>query len=258
MMTRSLFLSALLALLAGVAAAEPHDARRSGAASLAEGAASLAATPRTIDFAGRTWTVKNSAGALWGPGPNNFSDSLNNVWVDDQGRLHLAITYDNGVWKSAEVIAQRSFGYGTYRFTIDSPVDGLDPNVVLGLFTWNDDPAFNHREIDIEFSRWGNPLDATNTQYTVQPYTSSANLTRWTLQPGYSASSHSWRWSSRSVAFQSSAFGNQIKQWSYTRRAGIPKPGGENPRINLWLFRGAAPQNGLPVEVIIGRFEFAP
>ena len=242
----------------GALAAAP-DGRRSGAAS-ADGAAapSIAASARTIDFSGLTWNVKSSGSEAWGPGPNRFSDAASNVWVDDAGRLHLAITYDNGVWKSAEVITQQSFGYGTYRFTIDSPVDGLDPNVVLGLFTWNDDPAFNHREIDIEFSRWGNPLDATNAQYTVQPYTSSANLTRWTLQPGYSASSHSWRWSSRSVAFQSSAFGNQIKQWSYTRRAGIPKPGGENPRINLWLFRGAAPQNGLPVEVIIGKFEFAP
>jgi hypothetical protein len=258
MMTRSLFLSALLALLAGVVMAEPHDARRSGAASQADGAASLAATPRTIDFAGRTWTVKNSAGALWGPGPNNFSDSLNNVWVDDQGRLHLAITYDNGVWKCAEVIAQTSLGYGSYRFNLESAVDALDANVVLGLFTWNDANAYNHRELDIEFSRWGNAQDYANAQYVVQPYSSNGNLLRWTLPPGYTTSSHSFRWTNRSIAFQSSSAGNAIKQWSYTRRAGIPRPGGETPRINLWLFQGAAPQSGLRQEVVVSGFEYLP
>ena len=108
--------------------------------------------------------------------------------------------------------------------------DLQNPNVVLGLFTWSDDPAYNNREIDIEFSRWKNALD----------------------------SSHSWRWTNRNIAFQSSAFGNSLAQWSYTRRNGIPKPGGETPRINLWLFRGAPPSNGLPVEVIISKFEFVP
>ena len=136
--------------------------------------------------------------------------------------------------------------------------DLQNPNVVLGLFTWSDDPAYDNREIDIEFSRWNNALGSSNTQYTVQPYTNSSNVMRWALQPGYSASSHSWRWTSRSIAFLSSAFGNSLAQWSYTRRNGVPKPGGETPRINLWLSRGAPPSNGLPVEVIISKFEFVP
>src|SRR5437870_9597705 len=50
-----------------------------------------------------------------------------------------------------------SFGFGTYRFRLDSPVDDIDPNAVVGLFTWSDRPDFNHREIDIEISRWGEP-----------------------------------------------------------------------------------------------------
>lgn len=257
-MTRNL-LPALTVLCASAALGQPDDARHSGAAQAGNGATlTAAATARTLSFAGYTWNVKASGGAAWGPGPNVYSDATSNVWVDEAGRLHLKITQEAGVWTCAEVILQNSLGYGSYRYTLDTPVDDLDPNVVLGLFTWNDDPAFNHREIDIEFSRWGNPLDAANAQYTVQPYTASANLLRWTLPPGYTSSSHSFRWSSRSVAFLSSSAGNPLKQWSYTRRAGIPKPGGENARINLWLFQGAAPQNALPVEVIISKFEFLP
>jgi hypothetical protein len=250
-------MAALMVLCASAALAEPDGSRRSGTASPAKvDAVVAAATARTISFSGIDWTVKSSQGELWGPGPNNFSDTLNNVWVDEQGRLHLKITNEGGVWKCAEVIAQQSFGHGTYRFTLATDVADLDPNVVLGLFTWNDDPAFNHREIDIEFSRWGDPGDPTNAQYTVQPYTASANLKRWMLNPGYATTAHSFRWTKNSITFASSSGGNSLQQWNYTRRNGVPKPGGENPRINLWLFQGAAPQNGQPVEVIVSQFEY--
>jgi hypothetical protein len=35
-----------------------------------------------------------------------------------------------------------------------------------------------------------------------------------------------------------------------------PPPGGEQPRINLWIFNGAGP--GEPAELIIKRFLFQP
>ena len=250
-----ILLASLMAFFTSAALAQAHEPRRSGTANPRDVTVAAAASVRTINFSGIAWTVKASNGELWGPGPNNFSDAQGNVWVDEQGRLHLKISYENGAWKCAEVIAQKSFGHGTYRFTIDSDVASLDANVVLGLFTWNDDPAFNHREIDIEFSRWGNPLDPTNAQFTVQPYTASANLQRWTLNPGYGQTTHSFRWTKNSIGFESLFAGNRLESWNYSRRAGIPRPGGENPRINLWLFQGQPPLNGLPVEVIISKFE---
>lgn len=253
---KQILLASLMALSTGAAHSQSTEPRRSGTAHphSPAPAAAVAAT-RTINFAGLSWSVKSSNGDVWGPGPNNFSDAPSNVWVDDLGRLHLRITNENGVWKCAEVVAQASLGYGTYRYTIDSDVASLDANVVLGLFTWNDDAAYNHREIDIEFSRWGNPLDPTNAQFTVQPYTVGGNLQRWTLNPGYGQTTHSFRWTRNSIGFESLFAGNPLRSWNYTRRAGIPKPGGENPRINLWLFQGQAPLDGSPVEVIVSRFE---
>ena len=38
----------------------------------------------------------------------------------------------------------------------------------------------------------------------------------------------------------------------------IPVPGGENPRINLWLSRGMATTSGRECEVVISKFEFVP
>ena len=164
----------------------------------------LAATPvcgRTLSFSGATWTVKTSTRKA-GPGPNYFSDSDRNVSVDGQGRLHLWITHNKDRWDCAEVIHTASLGYGTYRFYLDSPVDKLDPNVVLGLFTWNDEPAYAHREIDIELSRWSK-LDNLNAQYVVQPFTSAEHRVRFSQPPGLDHTTHQFCWHADSIFFQS-------------------------------------------------------
>ena len=99
---------------------------------------------RTIRFSGYDWLVKTST-VLVGPGPNYFSDDEENVWIDDQGRLHLRLTRDStGHWRASEVVLQTSLGYGQYRFAVEGTPQELDPNVVLGLFTWQDDPSENH------------------------------------------------------------------------------------------------------------------
>ncbi|MBI2688416.1 MAG: hypothetical protein HYX27_19095 [Acidobacteria bacterium] len=216
---------------------------------------------RVVSFSGYNWMVKTSRGKV-GPGPNYFSDSANNVWVDTPGRLHLKLTKTGNKWYSAEVINTASLGYGTYRFYLDSVVDNLDPNVVLGLFTWNDAPDYNHREIDIEFSRWGNAADPANAQYVVQPYDTPGNLLRFTEPPATVQSIHSFQWTPTSISHRSvkgidpatTNPADLIAEKTFT--AFLPVPGGENARMNLWLFRGSAPSNRQTVEVIISRFEW--
>jgi hypothetical protein len=214
---------------------------------------------RTVSFSGATWTVKASTRKA-GPGPNYFSDSDRNVSVDAQGRLHLRITHNKDRWECAEVIHTASLGYGSYRFYLDSLVDKLDPNVVLGLFTWNDDPAYAHREIDIELSRWSKP-DNRNAQYVVQPFNSAEHRMRFGQPPGLDQTTHQFRWQADSVFFQSlktTPFDPKkaIQEWKATQ--GIPVAGGENARINLWLFRGRGPTDDREVEVIVKRFGFVP
>ena len=217
---------------------------------------------RSIAFSGYTWSVKSSSGRV-GPGPNYFSDSSNNVWMDTNGRLHLKITKSGGRWYCAEVILSVSLGYGAYHFYLDSPVDNPDPNVVLGLFTWSDNPADNNREMDIEFSRWGDKNNL-NAQYVVQPYTLPPNIFRFQEPSGLSQSTHSLTWTNGSVLFRSMsgfyqpppAVNAYFQQKAFTE--GVPPPGDENARMNLWLYQGRAPANRQPVEVIINKFEFAP
>lgn len=220
-----------------------------------------AAYSRQITFSGYVWSVKTSKGKV-GPGPNYFSDSTQNVWVDTSGRLHMKITKVRAHWNCSEVILLNSLNYGTYRFYLDTPVDNLDPFVVLGLFTWSDNPAYNHREIDIEFSRWGS-ANNQNAQYVVQPYTVSQNIHRFNWPSGVTQSMHSFDWRSTQIAAQSQrgfavppASIDILQQWNFT--SGIPVPGDESPHINLWLSGGHPPSNAKEVEIIINKFEFVP
>ena len=215
---------------------------------------------RTIEFSGYEWKVKSSSGRV-GPGPNYFSDSKDNIEVDAQGRLHLRITQRDGRWYCAEVISARSFGYGTYRFSVDTNFDNMDPRVVLGLFTWSDAPAYCHREIDVEISQWGNK-DNKNGQFVVQPYTRPGSIVRFQIPPGLNASTHSFVWKPDSV-FCQSLKGIQANQsganfiiQEHTFIQGIPQAGGENTRINLWLMAGHPPTNRKEMEIIISKFEF--
>ena len=210
--------------------------------------------PSTIQWSGLTWTIKSYSRKI-GPGPNFFSAA--NVTHDPANDdLRLRIQRAGNKWSAAEVIANASLGYGTYTWTIKSAPD-VDPNVVIGMFTWNDDPAYAHREIDIEFARWGNAGDPTNAQYVVQPWDAPGHDQRWTQPAGATGTIHSFTWAPGRVDFLSTTSGGErIASYTYVG-SDVPVPGGENPRINLWLFRGAAPINGQTVEVIFDSFRFS-
>jgi len=209
--------------------------------------------PSVIEWSGHQWQVKHHSRKI-GPGPNFFS-SANVKVVGDQ--LHLSITRSGNKWYAAEVINTGSLGYGTYSWTV-GPMGPLDPQVVLGLFTWNDDPAYNHREIDFEYAKWGNGADANNAQYVVQPWSTDGNEHRWEQRDFDVSITHSFTWRESSVDFVSrTAGGDVLESWTY-RGLDVPVPGGENARMNLWLFRGAAPQDGQEVTVVLESFAWEP
>jgi hypothetical protein len=217
---------------------------------------------RQIDFAGYNWFVKNSTTPV-GPGPNHFSDSTNNVSLDTRDRLQLRITNRNNQWQCAEILSRRTFGNGYYRFYLDSLPDNPDRGVVLGLFTYSEDPAYAHREIDFEFSRWGNGADTNNVQYVVQPFEVPGHLRRYRVPPPLTNSAYIFKWETNRVTFQSLTghaalpdATNVFSQWSYT--LAVPPSGDERIHLNLWLYQGASPADGNEAEIVISRFEFVP
>lgn len=211
--------------------------------------------PDKVVWSGTTWDIKTSRSAV-GPGPNVFDKA--NVFLDAAGDLHLRVAKNStGTWTCAEIIGSTSYGYGTYTFTLASSVGALDPNVVLGFFTWSDKAPYAHREIDVEFARWGSAADPTNAQYVVQPATTAGHLSRFT-QPAATISSHSFTWRPGQISWESrDGNGAPIASYSYAG-SDVPKPGDERVRLNLWLFNGAAPTNGALAEVVVRTFTFTP
>jgi hypothetical protein len=218
---------------------------------------------RFVSFSGYDWWVKSSTGAV-GPGPNYFSDLTNNVWVDAAGQLHVRITNRSNQWQCAELVSARTFGYGSYRFELGANVNAIDPNIVLGLFTWSDDPVFADREIDVECSRWGNAADANNAQFVVQPYDTAGHLVRYYTPAADSSSTHLFTWQTNGVTFQAQhadfqgnpAPGKIVTNWSYALET--PKTGDENVRINFWLRNGLAPVDHSEHEFVVKSFRFVP
>jgi hypothetical protein len=214
-------------------------------------------TNRTIKFSGMEWIVRKTNQDLAGPGPNYFSDSEDNVWVDAQGRLHLKIRQVEGKWQCSGVSLRRSLSYGKYTFYLASDVTDLDPNVVAGLFTYMND----NEEIDIEFSQWSDPQNI-NAQFAVQPSYKEGNKVRFDYIPRANhLSTHFFDWKSDSITF-GSRHGHslepepedEIYSWTYSGE-NIPPDSNERLKINLWLFRGNAPANMEEAELIIDRVE---
>ncbi len=213
--------------------------------------------PRIVSFAGYEWAVKASAGPV-GPGPTRFSDSPGSVWTDAEG-LHLKLRRSGSTWYGAEVVLQSHLGYGCYSFELSGPLGRLDPNVVLGFYTWDNALCSTHREIDIEF--WRSTQDPLNAQYVVQPWSTKGNLLRWPMPRRTGRSQHLICWQQVGIRFESTGLSPDgpasqlLQSWTYVG-PDVPDPGTEAFRMNLWLQRGDAhpPTDGHEVEIVVHSF----
>jgi hypothetical protein len=162
---------------------------------------------------------------------------------------------------------------------VETRVDALGPNMVLGLFTWDGDaPEHAYREIDFEFNPalenvLGCDCMPGNGQYVVQPVASG-------VCPGTSCAekmhrfdidytgptdttTHVMTWRPDAIDFRSS-YGtypappaNTIAAWSYAGPDN-PPPGNEAPHANFWLRNGMAPVGGQGAEVVLSDFRHRP
>ena len=211
-------------------------------------------TPKTLTFSGYEWAVRQIPSDRGGA--NDYD--AENARVDAEGLLHLKLTKQAERWSSAEVILSRSLGYGTYVFTVRD-ISRLDPASALGLYTWDEGGADqNHRELDIEISQWGDRT-IPNAQYVVQPYYIPANVKRFAAPAG--TLTHAFRWGPGRATFSTTrgtgtAAGPPLVQHEFT--AGVPTPGGERVRINLYYFRFSPAPPRAEVEVVIERFQYFP
>ena len=208
---------------------------------------------RIIDFSGRTWRVRSGFG---GPGPNNWSPKC--VWLDGEGRLHIAVKKIGEKWFCGQVATMESLGYGEYRWYLEGRVDNLDENVVGGLFTYLNDET----EIDIEFAKIFS-TNGDNLNYTVQPFDVSGNIFRQFFKQTSEQTTHRFIWTKESIVFQSwyghtpqPEEGALIAEWMYTGDHN-PEEDRERLYMNIWLYQGSEPWATDCLEMVIKEFFFS-
>jgi hypothetical protein len=225
------------------------------AVAIAKGVSPGSSVSKTLLFSGYEWRIRDAPSDRGGW--NIYDPS--NAWTDSEGALHLRITKVSGQWTCAEVTLTRSFGYGTYSFVVRD-TSHLESAVVFSMFTWDYagmDP--NHREMDIEVSRWADPT-SKNAQYLVKPFYIPENVSRFAVPSGILT--HSFRWEPGRVSFrtvrgsESGSEARPIAEHVFT--SGVPSPAVESVRMNLYIFRSANEPLQNENEVVIEKFEYLP
>lgn len=217
---------------------------------------------KKISFSGYTWNV-TAAKDTQGPGPNYWNN--NNVWVDDNGWLHLKIAKNplTHRWECAEISSQKKFGLGTYQWQVEGRIDSLDKNVVLGLFNYSGNNG--HDEMDIEFARWGNAA-WPNLNYTLWPAAGDTTISSYTKEISMNHGNNSTQQFTRTVdkvifkSFYGFRFNDQdlFGAKTFSAPAASISTLDMPVMMNLWLFKGMQPSHDRKVEIVIRNFKFSP
>jgi hypothetical protein len=215
------------------------------------------APTKPLHFSGYDWKVRTISSDRGGM--NNLYDG-DNASLDSAGALHLRIFKKQDKWSCAEVVLDRSLGYGTYVLTVRD-ASKLEPAAVFSMTTFDDGGGDQYyREMDVEIGRWGNGLSKTNAQFGIQPFYVPGNVFPFNIPVG--TLTHSMRWESGRASFKTwrgasvSPAGSVITEHEFS--SGIPSPGQE--RIQLLFY--AVPSEKSPLqkgsEVVIEKFQYFP
>jgi hypothetical protein len=137
----------------------------------------------------------------------------------------------------------------------------IDPAAVFTMYTFEDSAGEQHyREMDLEVSRWGEPANANNAQYVIQPFYIPGNVFAFASPSG--TLTYVLRWEPGHATFQtfrgrSGGAGAQlISEHEFT--SGIPEPGKSTPRLIFYIVKSDKHPMHKPSEIVVEKFEYLP
>jgi hypothetical protein len=210
-----------------------------------------------IKFSGYDWGIRTIAGDRGGLNSPYDGD---NGWTDAKGALHLRIKRKGNKWACAEVVMDRSLGYGTYIFTV-ADTSHLEPAAVLSLNTFDDfGGEQNYREVDVELSKWGDADSKYNAQFGIQPFYVPGNVARFTTPAG--TMTYSFHWEPGRAEFVA-VRGNSlhagapvVSQHVFT--SGVPSSGHEKMQFLFYVVASDKSPLQKDSEVVLDKFEYLP
>jgi hypothetical protein len=220
-----------------------------------KGRSGNATSTSRVHFSGYDWIVQTGVSDHGG---QPYAYDAANVWTDGDANLHLRMANHDGHWSCAELMLDKSLGYGTYIFSTEDSTH-LKPSAVMSMFLWDDEQSTNFRnELDMEFSRWG-IASGHNAQYVIQPFYAPDNLSRFDVPAG--PLTHVFTWQPDGVSFKtvsgpSADNGKTIAQHTFT--SDIPPAANEKVHIDLYDFHHKDAANPESEEIVIRKFIFVP
>jgi hypothetical protein len=214
----------------------------------------------SLDWKGYTWEVSEYSGY---PGPgNNFRND--NVFIGEDGFLHILLKKVGNIWTVGQISTSVPLGYGTYRFVGKGRLDLIDPNIILGMFSYGGEDYIN--EIDIEISRWGDLPEVPQSigWTTYPPVLGSPRLKQTGVFPMVQTSdetTHRYIWMPGYVNFLSQQGNKAESDLSDPIAAyhSVLSPNVDMPLVFIvWLMGGMAPLNDEDVDFVIEDFTFTP
>ena len=208
---------------------------------------------KTIRFSGYDWSVRPIPGEYTS---RTFPYSKDNVFVDQDGALHLRMTKKDDDFVCAELHSVRSLGYGTYHFELRD-VGQLEAATMFSIFSRVDAPADNDaRELDIHVSKLGDAAKK-NAEYVVQPYFVPQNSYHFDLPSGPISLELDWSLeTARFSATTGQAPLRPITEWKFT--TGVPIADDGLVFLNLCAYGYARVPPQHDAEVVVKRFDFFP
>ena len=217
----------------------------------------------TVYFANREWIVYDWT-LDWVNRTNMVVFSTNCVTVDTNGWLHLSIRNLDGHWWCGQIESVDWLGYGEYAWSLEGPLDLLESNTIVGLFSFDEPRGETYYEIDIEASRALLGGTVSNLLYTVQPWTLPANGYQTPMTLTNTETTHRFQWTPGGVHWLS-YYGHDREPVDSNHVFGervyvsdnVPPPPARCD-INFWLCEGLAPEGTQYLEYVVKDFHFKP
>ncbi|WP_157209512.1 hypothetical protein [Methanosarcina barkeri] len=181
--------------------------------------------------------------------PGNNYWNISGAWIDNQDRMHLTIVKNNSIWECTMLSSQNTYHYGTFTWTVASPVYTFDKNSAIGLCTYLDD----NNASTVGISRWGDH-NGNQLWYSIEPSKIKGNSKAYLVPSSIKGTNTTYRieWKPNYIRLTSmQADGTIIADYNNTNISAIPQEP-ESVIMNLWLM--APPSNGKNIELIISNF----
>ncbi|MFN4298420.1 MAG: hypothetical protein ACK4EX_01690 [Thermaurantimonas sp.] len=219
-----------------------------------------------INWAGYEWQVKVKEQPA-GPGPNYFGLSVENVLITKSNALKLTVMPVSDSWSCAELYTTQMLRNGLYLFELEGSVRNLHPQLVAGMFTYNEKRNHHYNESDVEISRWGD-VSNLNAQFAHYAVNEEPEVHRFELSETSRVHTFIIHKSRGEVAFYylDRKFSGKIpaiqQARAFQRFSNIThQPDYFQLHINLWLFKGQEPilrSADDRYSITVNRFEYLP